>query len=122
MSIRELRNRGGEVVARVQGGEPLTVTHAGLPVARIVPIAPPAMSAEALVAAWRHLPRVDLDELRRDIDELLDPRLHLDSEPPARVTIVPTRVSARAAASSATRNVMRSFQPAFSTIIAMSWR
>ncbi len=78
MSIRELRNRGGEVVARVQAGEPLTVTHAGLPVARIVPIAPPAMSAEALVEAWRHLPRVNLDELRRDIDELIDPRLHLD--------------------------------------------
>ena len=78
MSIRELRNRGGEVVARVQAGEPLTVTHAGLPVARIVPIAPPAMSAEALVEAWRNLPRFDLDELRRDIDELIDPRLHLD--------------------------------------------
>ncbi len=80
MSIRELRNRGGEVVARVQAGEPLTVTHAGLPVARIVPIAPPALSAEALVAAWRHLPRVDLVELRRDIDELIDPALRLDDE------------------------------------------
>ncbi len=28
MSIRELRDRGGEVVARVQAGEPLTVTPA----------------------------------------------------------------------------------------------
>ena len=80
MSIRELRNRGGDVVARVQAGESLTITHAGLPVARIVPVAPPAMSAEALVAAWRRLPPVDLAELRRDIDEVLDPRLPLDDD------------------------------------------
>lgn len=80
MSIRELRNRGGEVVGRVQAGEALTVTHAGLPVARIVPIAPPAMSAEALVAAWRGLPHVDLTELRRDIDLVLDPWLPLDDD------------------------------------------
>lgn len=78
MSIRELRNRGGDVIARVQAGESLTVTHAGLPVARIVPVAPPALSAEALVAAWRGIPKVDLAELRRDIDEVLDPWLPLD--------------------------------------------
>jgi prevent-host-death family protein len=77
VSIRELRNRGGEVVARVQAGEALTITHAGLPVARIVPIAPPAMSAQALVASWRGLPEVDLAELRRDIDAVLDPSLPL---------------------------------------------
>ena len=77
MSNRELRNRGGEVVARVTAGEPLTITHAGLPVARIVPIAPPARSASALIAAWRNLPRVDLTELRRDLDELIDPGLPL---------------------------------------------
>ena len=75
MSIRELRNHGGEVIARVQAGEPLTVTHSGMPVARIVPIAPPALSAEVVVAAWGRLPRIDLAELRRDIDELIDPTL-----------------------------------------------
>jgi prevent-host-death family protein len=75
VSIRELRNHGGEVIARVQAGESLTVTHSGLPVARIVPIAPPALSSEVLVAAWRRLPRIDLDELRRDIDGLIDPAL-----------------------------------------------
>jgi prevent-host-death family protein len=80
VSIRELRNRGGDVVARVQAGESLTITHAGLPVARIVPVAPPAMSAEALVAAWRRLPPVDLAELRRDIDEVLDPWLPLEAD------------------------------------------
>ena len=80
MSIRELRNRGGDVIARVQAGESLTVTHAGLPVARIVPMAPPAMSSEALVAAWRRLPPVDLAELRRDIDEVLDPWLPLGED------------------------------------------
>jgi prevent-host-death family protein len=78
VSIRELRNRGGDVIARVQAGESLTITHAGLPVARIVPLGPPTMSADALVAAWRGLPKVDLTELRHDIDEVLDPWLPLE--------------------------------------------
>ena len=36
-------------------------------------------SAEALVAAWRGLPPFDLAELRREIDEILDPALPLDA-------------------------------------------
>lgn len=78
MSLRDLRNHGGDVVARVRGGETLTVTHAGLPVARIVPIPPPARSREALIAAWRHLPVVDASALRRDVDAIVDQRLWPD--------------------------------------------
>jgi prevent-host-death family protein len=83
VSIRELRNHGGDVISRVQAGESLTITHAGLPVARIVPIGPPVMSAEALVSAWRRIPHVDLGELRRDIDEILDPFLPLGADEPS---------------------------------------
>lgn len=32
-------------------------------------------SAEAILAAWRGLPRVDLAELRRDLDAIVDPAL-----------------------------------------------
>ncbi len=63
MSIRELRNHGGEVIARVRAAEPLTVTHSGLPVTSI-----------------------DLAELRRDIDELIDPALPALPDEDAHVT------------------------------------
>lgn len=78
MSLRDLRNHGGDVVARVRAGASLTVTHAGLPVARIVPVPPPARSREALIAAWRHLPAVDAARLRRDVDAVVDQRLWPD--------------------------------------------
>jgi prevent-host-death family protein len=37
VSVRELRNRTSDVVARVEAGEPLTLTVRGRPVADIVP-------------------------------------------------------------------------------------
>jgi prevent-host-death family protein len=79
VSVRDLRNHGGDVVARVRAGETLTVTHAGLPVARIVPVPPPARSREARVAAWRRLPPVDAAALRRDVDAIVDQRMWPDA-------------------------------------------
>ncbi len=78
MSLRDLRNHGGDVVARVRAGETVTVTHAGLPVARITPVPPPPRSREALDAAWRRLPQVDPAALRRDVDAVIDQRLWPD--------------------------------------------
>ncbi len=75
VTIRELRNKGGEVVERVTAGEVLTVTRDGRPVARLSPIPVPTLSAEALLARWRRLPPMDPDTLRRDIDEVIDPSL-----------------------------------------------
>ncbi len=75
VSIRELRNRGGDVVDRAASGEPITITRAGKAVAELRPAAAPVLSAEALLARWRRLPVVDPEGLRADIDEILDPRL-----------------------------------------------
>jgi prevent-host-death family protein len=75
VSIRDLRNRGGEVVDRAARGELITITKAGKRVAELRPLAPPGLSAEALVARWRHLPAVDPGLLRREIDEVIDPGL-----------------------------------------------
>lgn len=75
MTIRELRNSGGEVVDRVQRGERLVVTRAGKPVAELVPVARPAVAASVLLDRWRNLPDVDPDDLRADLDAILDPRL-----------------------------------------------
>jgi prevent-host-death family protein len=75
VSIRDLRNRGGEVVDRAARGEPITITKAGKRVAELRPLRQPGLSATALVDRWSHLPAVDPDTLRRDIDEVVDPGL-----------------------------------------------
>jgi len=73
VSIRDLRNQGGDVVDRAGRGEPITITRAGKPVAELRPVPRPRLSAEALLARWRQLPPVDPTALRADIDKLLDP-------------------------------------------------
>ncbi|MDR0285712.1 MAG: type II toxin-antitoxin system prevent-host-death family antitoxin [Propionibacteriaceae bacterium] len=72
VNVRELRNRGGEVLARVERGETLTVTSSGRPVARLVPL--PGISPEPaeLVARWRRLPPMSLADLRRDLDAVVE--------------------------------------------------
>lgn len=75
VSIRDLRNRGGEVVDRAARGELITITKAGKRVAELRPLTPPGLSAEALVERWRHLPAVDPGALRREIDEVIGPGL-----------------------------------------------
>ena len=74
VTIRELRNQGGEVVDRAARGERITITRSGRPVAELRPLRPP-LSADALVERWKRLPPVDLAALRADIDELIDPGL-----------------------------------------------
>jgi prevent-host-death family protein len=75
VTIRALRNHGGDVVDRVISGEEITITRAGKPVAELRPVARPPVPAGALVARWRQLPQVDPAALRADIDSLLDSRL-----------------------------------------------
>jgi prevent-host-death family protein len=71
VTIRELRNHGGEVVDRAARGEEITITRAGMPVAELRAVRPP-LSAEALLRRWNRLPDVDLRALRTDVDDLLD--------------------------------------------------
>jgi prevent-host-death family protein len=75
VSIRELRNHGGEVVDRVAAGERLTVTRSGKPVAELRPVGRPGVRAEVLLERWRRLPRLDPDRLREDVDSVLDSSL-----------------------------------------------
>ena len=75
VTIRELRNKGGEVIERVIGGEVLTVTRDGIPVAQLSPLPRKPLSAEALLERHRGLPPLDLDEIRRELDEIIDPAL-----------------------------------------------
>ena len=73
--MRELRNRGGHVIDRVERGEQVTITRDGKPVAELRPYVQSNLSAEALLARWRHLPALDPAQLRRDLDHLLESSL-----------------------------------------------
>jgi prevent-host-death family protein len=70
VTIRELRNEGGDVVDRAARGEQITITRAGRPVAELRPLRTP-LSADALLERWRRLPPLDPVALRREIDELV---------------------------------------------------
>ncbi|MGA2455376.1 MAG: type II toxin-antitoxin system prevent-host-death family antitoxin [Solirubrobacteraceae bacterium] len=75
VSIRDLRNHGGDVVERAARGEQITITRSGKAVAELRAISPPALSAEALLSRWRLLPPVDPAMFRKDVDRLLDASL-----------------------------------------------
>jgi prevent-host-death family protein len=75
VAIRDLRNHGGEILDRVAGGEAMTVTRDGHPIAELRPLARRPLQATLLLQRWRSLPAVDTAQLRADIDDLLDPTL-----------------------------------------------
>ena len=75
VTVRELRNQGGRVLERVAAGESLTVTMDGRPIAELRPLPGLALPASVLLARWRHLPVVDADVFRADIDRTLDTSL-----------------------------------------------
>jgi prevent-host-death family protein len=74
VTIRDLRNHGGEVVDRASRGEKITITRAGTPVAELRAVRQ-GLSAEVLLERRRHLPAVDPARLREDVDRLLDASL-----------------------------------------------
>lgn len=75
VSIRDLRNHGGEVIDRVVHGERLTVTRDGHQVAELRPLEHRPLRADVLIERWARLPRFDPDALRRDLDRAIDSRL-----------------------------------------------
>lgn len=75
VSIRDLRNAGGEVMARVERGESLRVTRAGEPVGELRPLPRPRLTREALLSRWRAVPAVDVDAFRAEVDEAVDTTL-----------------------------------------------
>jgi prevent-host-death family protein len=75
VAVRDLRNRGGEILNRVAAGEPLTVTRDGEPIAELRPLPRRPVPAGVLLQRWRRLPAVDPSKLRTDIDTVLDSTL-----------------------------------------------
>jgi antitoxin (DNA-binding transcriptional repressor) of toxin-antitoxin stability system len=75
VTVRELRNHGGEVLDRVARGEALIVTRDGSEVAELRRRTRRSPTAADLIARRRHLPNVDPEALRRDLDRVLDAAL-----------------------------------------------
>ena len=75
VSIRELRNHGGDVVDRVANGEHVTVTRRGKRVAELRPLRSAALPIAELMRRRAHLPLVNPAELRRDLDAVIDASL-----------------------------------------------
>jgi prevent-host-death family protein len=74
-TVRELRNHGGAVLDRVVAGERITVTRDGRPVAELRPLPRTVIDAATLVARFAHLPRLDSDRFRSDLDAVIDQSL-----------------------------------------------
>ena len=72
-TVRDLRNHGGDVLDRVAAGERIVVTRDGKAVAELTAVRSARLGRDALLARWRHVPRLDGAALRRDLDALLDP-------------------------------------------------
>ncbi|MEP9394263.1 type II toxin-antitoxin system prevent-host-death family antitoxin [Gordonia sp. VNQ95] len=75
VSVRDLRNNGGEVLRRVERGETIVVTRDGEPVAELRSLPRRSVSAAELIRRRVNLPQIDPDVLRSDIDSVLDSSL-----------------------------------------------
>jgi len=72
VSVRDLRNFGGQILDRVAGGESMTITRDGTPVARLAPLPTPRLSTAVLLERWKNIPVIDADALRQEVAQVLD--------------------------------------------------
>lgn len=70
VSIRELRNNGGEIVDRAAHGERITITRDGKPVARLSPLYPEP-TADVILERFRGQAPIDYEAFRADVDEVM---------------------------------------------------
>ena len=75
VSVRDLRNHGGDVLNAVLAGKSMLVTRQGKPVAELRPVPADGTPRAVVAQRWRGLPVVDLDALRQDLDAVIDPAL-----------------------------------------------
>ena len=75
VSIRDLRNHGGDVVDRAARGEQITITRSGRPVAELRRLDHQPLTAEELIARRKNLPRVDYAKMRAELDSIIDSSL-----------------------------------------------
>lgn len=72
MTVRDLRNNGGEVLDAVMRGEGMTVTRQGRAVAELRPLRRPGVRIETLEKVFKGCPSFDYSGLVDDMGEILD--------------------------------------------------
>ena len=72
VTIRDLRNHGGDVLNRVAHGESLLVTRDGAHGAELRPLQRGAISSAELTARRTSLPALDVEQFTTDVDSVLD--------------------------------------------------
>jgi len=75
VSIRDLRNHGGEVVDRVAAGERVIITRDGRPIAELRPLPRPPLAGSVVRERWSRLPEIDPNRMREDLDAVIDSTL-----------------------------------------------
>jgi prevent-host-death family protein len=75
VTVRDLRNRGGEVLNRVAKGESLIVTRDGAEIAELKPLRQASVPVADLIARRAALPPIDVAAFTRDVDSVLDASL-----------------------------------------------
>jgi prevent-host-death family protein len=70
---RELRNDSGEIMRQLDEGATFVVTRRGVPVGELVPIRRRRFATRREIAAgFRTAPPIDVDQLRSELDRLVD--------------------------------------------------
>jgi prevent-host-death family protein len=68
---RELRNNSGEIMRQLDQGQSFVVTRNGVPVGELSPLRRHRfVNAQVAAAAFQGALRVDLDQLRTDLDQV----------------------------------------------------
>jgi antitoxin (DNA-binding transcriptional repressor) of toxin-antitoxin stability system len=70
---RELRDDSDDIMRQLEAGETFVITRRGMPVGELVPIRRRRFASRAeIAAAFGGAPRIDVDQLRSDLDRLID--------------------------------------------------
>ncbi len=73
LTQRELRNNSGEVMRALDAGEDFIVTRNGKPVGELRPyLRRQFVPTKQIVAAFKNVPSIDYEELRADLDAVVD--------------------------------------------------
>lgn len=73
LTQRELRNNSGEVMRALDAGEDFVVTRNGKPVGELRPYRRRQfVPTKQLIAAFQNVPSIDYEELRADLDAVVD--------------------------------------------------
>lgn len=74
ISQRELRNESGKIMRELEAGETFIVTNNGRPVGELTPLRRQRfVSREAIHEAFKDAPQLDHQQMRDEMDAVLDP-------------------------------------------------